>query len=191
MHSTRRFLAVLVTGMLCTCSALAQSEFLVTFRGTCYQTNTTGSIAPSPVTDQTILQELAAPVGLDPSTITLVYHIAGSSFGDTIDVVNKSSGATLDTEWGFFFGSDLSLGRMALTNAPNTEVRRVDQLYTKQSPYALGSAFITKRFQPDSKGNVRNTVDAEMHYLVLPTGSTPTKFIIGSFTTTKPFIPGP
>ena len=174
-------------------SAFGQSQpflYSVTFRGTSYETNGTGSVVTRTMTETTLLQDIAAAAGMsDISGWALVYHVAGSVFGDTIDVVNSSNGTTLDTVFGFYFGSDLSLGRMALTNAFNTQERRVDQLYTKQSQFALGSAFVTKRSIIDTRGNVRATIDADMHYLVRPQGGASARLCIGSFTTTRPFKP--
>jgi len=174
--------------------APAQSQpwlFDVTFRGMSYQTNANGDVTKISMSETTILQELAAPVGItDLSTLALVYHVNEGVFGDAITVVNPNNGAKLDKLWGFYFGSDLSLGRMAVTNAFGTMERRVDQLYTKQSQFALGSAFITKRHVADAQGNVRTTIDGDLHYLVLPQGTNPSpRLCIGTFTTTRPFRP--
>lgn len=165
--------------------------FHLTFRGTNYQTNTAGEIITTPITEMTLLQEVAAPVGItDLSTLAVVYHVRGNGLGDTIEVVNPTNGVTLDTLLGFYFGADTTLGRIALTNSAGTQERRVDQVYnTKQSQFALGSAFITKRFLKDQQGNERNTIDADVHYLVLPRGTEPAKCRVGTFTTTRPFKP--
>jgi hypothetical protein len=164
--------------------------FALTLRGSFYETNAVGQVTRTAVTEAEILKQIGASAGFnDVSGWALVYHINGSSFGDTIDVVEINSGKVLDTFLGFFFGSDLSLGRMALTNAFNTQERRVDQLYTKQSPYALGSAFVTKRFVTDGLGNVSATIDADMHYLVLGQNGRGPRMFLGSFTTTRPFRP--
>ena len=169
---------------------LAQSEFYVTFRGTCYQTNSSGDIVGTPISEQTWLQQAAQAGGVtDLKTLALVYHINGSSFGDTIDVVNPTNGVAYTTLFGFFFGDQL--GRTALTNSPPNEVRRVDYIYTQQSPYALGGSFLTKRYVMDGNGNVFTTIDAEMEYLVRPDASNPAKICFGSFTTTTDFVPVP
>jgi hypothetical protein len=192
---------VAALAMICLGSGLslqAQNEFLLTFRGTTYQTNASGNVVARPATEQTWLSEAAQAGGVtDTSGMAVVYHVAGSYFGDTIDVVNRASGATLTSLVGFFFGdeNDGDLGRTALTNSIGTQTRRVDQLYVYynnnfQSKDALGSAFTTKRFMSDRFGNLHGTVDAELNYLMLPAGTNVTRMFVGTFTTTKPFVPG-
>ena len=191
--NTRWLLLTLFFGVLLAQSTvLAQSEFYVTFRGICYQTNSSGDIVGTPISEQTWLQQAAQAGGItDLKTLALVYHVSGSSFGDTIDVVNPTNGVAYTTLFGFFFGDDTSLGRTALTNSPPNEVRRVDYIYTQQSPYALGGSFLTKRYVADGNGNVFTTIDAEMEYLVRPDANHPAKICYGSFTTTTDFIPVP
>lgn len=183
----------LIAVLLAPFASFAQQQpflFHLTFRGTSYETNTAGEVVTKPVTEMSLLEDVAKPVGItDLSTLGLLYHIAGSPFGDTVEVVNPTNGAKLDLMFGFYFGSDSDLGRTALTNSSGTQERRVDQVYTKESIYALGSAFITKRYVTDTSGNVRATFDGEMHYLVRPKGDQPAKFVMGSFTTTRPFRP--
>lgn len=190
-------LALSIAGLLLSQLHLrAQSPYLylITFQGVCYQKNSSGNLAPVPLTQQTFLQDVAQAGGVDPKTLVLVYHIQGSGLGDTIDVVNASTGSTLVNLFGLYFGD--TLGRTAATNATATVVRRVDYIYTQQNytytswnPDAMGAAFTTKRFQTDAQGNVRTTVDAQMHWIVNPQGNASTKICSGSFTTTKPFTP--
>jgi hypothetical protein len=177
--------AILAVSLLCFApEARAQYLFNLTLRGTAYYVDSSGKMVTNAITDQSILRDLAAAVGADYSTWKLAYHISGSSFGDTIDVIDTRNGNALDTVFGFYFGD--SLGRYAMTNTTQTEVRRVDYIYTKQSRFALGSAFLTKRFTPDTSGNVRTTIDAEMHWLVRPDGNNPAKTCTALFTTTTP-----
>lgn len=180
--------------------AQAQNEFLLTFRGTTYQTNASGNVQATPVSEKTWLSEAAYALGItDTSGMAVVYHVAGSGYGDTIEVVNRANGASYGSLLGLFFGDNnvQSLGRAALTNSTGTQVRRVDQVYVFyknnfQSADALGSAFVTKRFMSDRSGNPHGTVDADLNYLMLPAGTNPVpRMFVGSFTTTRPFVPGP
>ncbi len=175
---------ILSTGM-----AGAQSMFHLILRGTCYSTNAAGRFIATPFSDKTLLRDLAASAGnINPKTMTLVYHISANSFGDAIEAVNPTNGATLTTVFGFYYGD--SLGRVALTNAVGSAVRRVDYIYNAdQSPDALGSAFLTKRFIKEPRGNVRTVIQADMQYLVRPQGSSPAQICVATFTTTKPFTP--
>jgi len=172
-------------------SASAQSPFLfrMTIRGTCYQTNSSGNIVATSLTETTLLQDAAQAGGVDPKTLALVYHVQGSSFGDTIDVVDASSGAVATTLYGLFFGDDSVqvLGRTALTNTPGTQIRRVDYIYTSQNSHSLGASFTTKRFLTDKNGTIHTTIDGEMEWIVNPTANNGTKVCKASFTTTKPF----
>jgi len=195
MNTAKLSAVVFLAGILPTFNAFPQSAYLfrMTFRGTCYQTNTTGTVVATPVTEQTLLQDAGAAGGVDWHTLALVYHVQGSSFGDTIDVVDAASGAVDTTLYGLFFGDNTvqDLGRTALTNSPGTEVRRLDYIYTSQSSHSLGACFTTKRFQTDGKGNVRATFNGQMQWVVNPVGSAGTKLYTGSFTTTRPFAGSP
>ncbi len=176
------------------CGAHAQSPYLfyVTLRGSSYQTNDAGVFVPVPMSDQSILADAARAGGItDLKTLALVYHINGSSFGDTIDVVNSSTGASLKTVFGFYFGDDPTLNRLALTNSATSEVRRIDYIYTDQSSHSMGTAFLTKRFVTDAKDNVRTTIDAQMQWIVTPIGNDGVKICKASFTTTTPFRGSP
>jgi hypothetical protein len=161
----------------------------MTIRGACYQTNAAGNIVASPITETTLLEQAAQAGGVDPKTLALVYHVQGSSFGDTIDVVNASSGAVATTLYGLFFGDDSVqlLGRTALTNSPGNEVRRLDYIYTSQNSHSMGASFTTKRFLTDAKGNVHTTINGRMEWIVNPTGANGTQVCIANFTTTRPF----
>src|ERR1700746_1231887 len=160
-------------------NASAQSQFLfrITIRGTCYQTNASGNIVASPITETTLVQQAAPAGGVYPSTLALVYHVQGSSFGDTIDVVNASSGAVATTLYGLFFGDDSvqALGRTALTNSIGNQVRRGDYIYTSQNSHSMGASFTSKRFLTDTKGNVHTTIEGQMEWIVNPTGNNGTQ----------------
>lgn len=167
--------------------------FRITFRGTCYQTNTQGTVTATPITDTTLLQDAATAGGVDWKTLALVYHVQGSSFGDTIDVVTASNGAVGTTLFGLFFGDNATqdLGRTALTNSVGTEVRRLDYIYTSQNSHSMGASFTTKRFQGDNNGHVRAVFEGQMSWIVNPVGNVGTKVCTGSFVTTKPFNTSP
>jgi hypothetical protein len=197
---------VAALAMLCLGSGLslqAQNKFLLTFRGKTYQTNSAGNVVVRPVTEQTWLQEAAQAGGAtDTSGMAVIYHIAGNSgYGDTIEIADRRTGATLTTLMGFWFGDEndhgLQLGRTALTNSVGTETRRVDQLFIyyngnlQTTTEGMGTAFVAKRFLSDRFGNLNGAVDAELNYLMLPAGTNTYRAFVGTFTTTKPFVPSP
>ncbi len=166
--------------------AYAQSSYVAykfIFNGMSYQTNGAGTIVGTPITDQTLLQSQATSLGItNLSTISIVYHLnGGPPYGDTVDVISNATGQTLVTEFGLYFGSAYqgesgTLGRYAVTNATQTEQRRVDQVYTfSNTPYtyengeSLGGAFTVKRFVADSKGNTNLFIDGTLFWDVIPT----------------------
>src|ERR1700722_5314283 len=186
-------------------SILGQSkfEYKFLFNGTAYQTNGTGNMAAIPVTDQTLLEAEAQPLNItNLSTISLVYHLNGGlPYGDTVDVISNSTGQTLSTLFGLYFGSDYpgetaSLGRYAVTNASQTELRRVDQVYTfANTPYtyanseSLGASFTCKRFLVDTNGNTNMFIDGTFFWDVRPTGTNVASILCaGSFTLGKPMF---
>ena len=176
--------------------APAQSPFLyhLTMNGICYQTNGTGNFVTTPMTDQVLVQEAARAGNVNPSSIALVYHLQSSGLGDTIDIVDASTGSTLVNLFGLYFGDDSTLGRSAATNATQTVVRRLDYIYTQQNTtytsfntHSMGSAFTVKRFLTDTNGNTQVTVEAQMSWIANPSGTNGTRLCTVNFSTTTSF----
>jgi hypothetical protein len=161
----------------------------VTFRGASYETNGSGNIVATPLTDRTLLEAAAQNGGITTNDLTLVYHV--ESGGDSIKVIKTSDGTQLMTYFSFLFGDTASLGRIGLTNLTQTETRRVDYVYTlNTSPFtswnnhSMGSVFTTKRILTDAQNNVRHSVDGmNMQWIVLPQGNRSSKVCIGNFQT--------
>lgn len=182
-------------GLVMSASAQQYIEYQFVFRGTAYTTNETGNIVATPITDQTLLADRAAGGGItDLSTVAIVYHINGDPKGDTVEVVS-TNGTSLAFEFGFWFGSDSSLGRSALTSGNSNEVRRVDYLYTLENstythsnPDSIGAAFTTKRFLTDTNGNTNPTIEGTMTWGVVPQGTNGTIMCTGHFTLGKPMF---
>jgi hypothetical protein len=173
------------------------------FHGMEYETNGAGNIVGIPITDQTLLADRAKEGGItDLSTVAIVYHIGGGSpLGgtppwDTIDVINATNGVVLTTEFGLYYGSDAQYGRTAVTNATQTEERRIDYLYsfdntgyTVSGSDSIGAAFITKRFLSDGAGNTNTIIDGSFGWDSLPHGTNTAPLVcIGNFTLGKPLF---
>ncbi len=193
----KKLLAVAFSGLILSVSStFAQYEFRWTFRGTCYQTNGTGNVIATPITEQTLLQDAAQQGGItDLSTLAIVYHLHGNDLGDTIEVVNAGNGATLFTPFGLFFGDDASLGRSAITNSTSTEIRRLDYVYTlntstytSPNSHSMGAAFTTKRFLTDTNGNVHSSFEGPISWIVNPQNGQGTKVCSGAYTTGQPLF---
>ena len=177
-----------------------QSYFMYKFifAGTAYQTNGAGDIVSTPITDQTLLQSQAQLLNItNLSTISLVYHFEGGPpYGDTVDVISNASGEVITTEFGFYFGSDTNLGRYAVTNATQTEERRVDQIYTfdnttytYQNGASLGGAFTCKRFLTDTSGNTNSIAEGLLFWDALPSATNTGPIIcVGHFTLGQPMF---
>jgi hypothetical protein len=171
-------------------------EYKFIFNGMAYQTNGAGDIVGTPITDQTLLQAQAQWLNVtNLSTISLVYHFdGGPPYGDTVDVISNATGQTLTTQFGFYFGSDTNLGRYAVTNASQSEQRRVDQIYTFNSTTysyengdSLGTAFTCKRFLTDTNGNTNAMVEGTLAWDVIPTGTNVAPAVcVGNFTLGQP-----
>jgi len=180
-------------------SARAQSyhEYKFVFSGTAYQTNAAGVIVATHITDQTLLRDRARLGNIDNlNTISLVYHIGGGPpYGDTVDIISNSTGQTLTTEFGFYFGSDAALGRTAVTNLFQTQQRRVDYIYTfDNSTYtynnsdSLGAAFTYRSLV--NTGKITNAIiNGTMSWNVIPTGpNTSPMLCIGNFSLGRPMF---
>lgn len=115
------------------------------FQGTRFQTNGAGLIKPYPVTEKTLLKEIAAAANVpNPSYMRMVYHVGGSELGDQVQIINSTNGVVLDNVFGLFFGQ--SFARVGLTNKLGSDVRRIDYVYTKQDSHSMGAAFVTRSF---------------------------------------------
>jgi hypothetical protein len=195
----KRSVAVLLAASLVMCaSALAQPQpvmYKFVFKGTCYQRDGTGNIVGISITDQSFIQDRAQAGGVDPSTLAIVYHLNGDPKGDTVEVVNATNGIVQVLQFGFWFGSDPSLGRSALTNSTVTEIRRVDQLFTlsnssftSENSHGMGTVFITKRFLTDTNGAVHAVIEGPLQWIVNPQGTNSTKVCYGAFTASQPLF---
>jgi hypothetical protein len=196
MTSTRLLAALLVLTAACHLSVLAQSPYLyhITMQGTCYQTNGTGNFVATPITEKTLVQDAAQAGNVSPSSIAIVYHLQNSGLGDTIDIVDATTGSTVVNLFGLYFGDDPTLGRSAATNSTQTVIRRLDYIYTQQNTtftsfnsHSMGSAFTVKRFMTDTNGVTQATIEAQMSWIVNPSGTSGTKLCNVNFSTTTPF----
>lgn len=184
MNKAVPLLMVAAWSFFATLQAHAQSEYQWVFRGTRYQQSSDGRLVGTPFTEKTMLQEALAAGGItDASPYAVVYHVAGSSFGDTVDIVYRTNGVAVKTLYGFFFGQDF--GRILLANAEGTQEKRLDYIYTDQNSHSLGSAFITKRIMPDKKGTRRVVLEGQMQWVVQPQGNIPAQICVGRFSTGK------
>jgi hypothetical protein len=169
------------------------------FRGVTYQTNGTGDIFTTPLTEQTFLQDRAPGLGItNLSSIAIIYHLNGDDQGnDTVEVVSTNGGPRLALELAFLFGSDTNLGRggLELTNATQTEIRRFDNVYTfENSTYtspnsaAVGGVDTTKRLLTDTSGNTHWTIDGELAWTVIPQNGRGSMLCTGHFTLGPPMF---
>lgn len=181
--------------------AMAQNQFYVTFRGTYWRTNSLGHLTPTSLSEQDLLLAAARAWGRSDATgLSLVYHVQGNAgLGDTIDVVDSANtGSFYLNYFGFYFGeaTQSTPNRVALTNSPGTEVRRIDHIYTQTATFYtspnpgghdMGTGFITKRFMKDSSGNPRGTIEGQFYWLVRPQNNIGGMMCKATFTTTRPF----
>lgn len=169
-------------------SGIAQDKLQIVISGTCYTTDGQGRIVPQAINNQTLLQKAAQAGGLtDTSGLALAYHLNGNSLGDTIEVINRTTGATLSTLFGLYFGE--SFGRESLLSASHRQMKRIEYIYTDQNSHSLGSVFLTDYFFLDTSGHTNATyVLGQMQYLLL-TDSTHTNAQVctANFTTLSPF----
>ena len=180
---------------LCVCafSAFGQQEYKFLFNGLAYEVptnSTSGNIVATPITDLTLLQDRVNTGGGNISTLSLVYKINGDDKGDTVEVVNNSDGSRAAFQFGFWFGSDPTLERSALTNSTQTEQRRVDYIYTLetatyicQNSHSSGAAFVTKRIMTDGSGNTTYSIEGTIQWMVNPQNGRGTIIVNGSFST--------
>lgn len=187
-----KLIAAIVVCFGCFSASASQPYlFKFLFKGVCYQKDGSGNLVPTTITDQTLLQDRAAAGGLDPNTLSIVYHLGADTRGDMIEIIRTSDTSKLATEFGFWFGDDTTLGRMAVTNNAGTEIRRVDQVFTLENStytwsnnHGVGSAVTGKRLITDSLGNQHWVFDGRMEWMVnAPTG---VKICSGTFTASQP-----
>jgi hypothetical protein len=170
-------------------SAQAQNQLVFVFKGSCATTDSNGHITSQPINNQTLLTDYAQANGLGTniSGLGLTYHVGGNELGDTIDVINRTNGATLFTIFGLYFGE--SFGRMALLSSSGQQLRRIEYIYTDQNSHSVGSASLTDYYFLDGNGNTNATyVLGQMQYLVMPNNNhTNTQVCTGSFYTLRPW----
>jgi hypothetical protein len=169
--------------------AQAQNQLVFVINGSTATTDSNGHIVSKPVNNQTLLMDYAKANGLGSniSGLALAYHLGGNELGDTIDVINRTNGATVFTLFGLYFGE--SFGRTALLSSSGQQLRRIEYIYTHQNSHSLGSALLTDYYFLDGNGNTNKTyVLGQMQYLLTPDNThTNTQVITASFFTTRPY----
>ena len=179
-------IGVLLAGLAM--SGNAQDKIQIHLSGTCDTTDAQGRIVPQTFDNQTLLQQAAQAGGLKSTAgLGLAYHLNGNELGDTIEVINTTTGATLKTLFGLYFGE--SFGRESLLSASRRQMKRIEYIYTDQNSHSVGSALLTDYFFLGSNGNTNAIyVLGQMQYLTL-TDSTHTNAQVctANFTTLRPW----
>ncbi len=185
----KQLLTILFVTLLVGAShVMAQSQLQIVISGTCSTLDAGGHIVSQPINNQTLLQQAATAGGLsDTSTLGLAYHLNGNALGDTIDVINRTTGATLTTLYGLYFGE--SFGRQALLSSSHRQMKRIEYIYTTQNSHSLGSALLTDYFILDANGGTNATyVLGQMQWIVTTDSTHPnTQVCSASFTTLRPW----
>jgi hypothetical protein len=173
------------------------SEYKFIFSGTAYQKNALGKMVGTPITDQTLLQSQAKKGGItDLSTVAIVYHLDGNTNfgGDTVDVISSTNGQVLTTEFSLLFGDDGSLGRTIVSNAAQTQQRRVDYIYTdNNSTYTFDNSdsvglCITSKDFVVTNGVTNAVVSGSLSWGVAPQGTNGPIVCIGNFSANQPLF---
>jgi hypothetical protein len=170
--------------LLTALSGRAESMLKWSFKGVAYETNASGNVTTTVVTDQTILQEKCTLDGVSTNGLAMVYHLgSGFNYWDSVDIIRLSDGSVVKRDvLGYYFADDASLGRAAITNATQTENRRLDYIYIDQNNHSMGAAFTTKRVLGTSP-NTHSTFEGPMMWLELPRPPHSTRIYNGTFTT--------
>ncbi len=191
MKINRLLSVTAVLGLLCVAGqARAQlpDKYQIVISGISWTTNSAGQIVAEKLNNATLLQHIAQVNGTkDYSWWTLAYHIGGNDLGDTIDIINRTNGTTLQTLVGLYFGE--AFERSALISASKRQMKRIEYVYTDQSPHSIGSSLMTTYYFFNSQGQTNNAVTlGQMQWLVVPDNNNPKMRVnSASFTTTRPF----
>ncbi len=165
----------------------AQDRLQFTFRGMAWSTNAAGKVISIPVNNQSWIQEFALTHGItDTNSLVLAYHLHGDVVGDTIDVVNASTGDFVYKLYGLYKGTDE--GRILLANTNSTQVWVIQYLYTDQLDHSAGTVFSNQQNFLDSNGNTNRTViKGQVRFLTVPDQTHRLQITTGTFVTGKPF----
>jgi hypothetical protein len=199
MMMTKSFAVTVAALALSLLAAYGQSysEYKFIFSGMAYETNASGKLVGTPITDQTLLQSQAQKGNItDLSTISIVYHIDGDTNfgGDTVDIIANTNGQVLANELSLLFGSDTGLGRIAVTNAAQTQQMRVDYIYTfNNSTFtfdnddSVGLCITSKNFVI-TNGSTNANISGNMSWGVEPQGPNGPILCTGKFYLGQPMF---
>ncbi len=186
-------------GTLCVLLALAvqgfgQTQFQVTFKGTCLATNGSGAIVSTKLDNKALIQDAVTATGATNSSGLTVVYVQNASTdpsvpGDYIEVVNSSNGVPVFTNLQFMYGG--SSFPPALISADQTEVAIGAGVIPQPlagSGDALGGATIHERILTK-----KTLITGSFNYTTLrspaATFNDIEEFCSGTFNVGKPFVP--
>jgi hypothetical protein len=183
-------LLYLCSAVLLLCQGIATAEdslYHCQIRGSSSTLSPDGHIISQPLNNGVLIKQYALSQGwTNSSWVVLAYHVGGGELGDTIDLINRTNGTTVQSLIGFFYGE--SFGREALLSGNRRQQRRLEYIYTSQNSHSLGSALITDYYNLAANGTTNRSAHfGQMEYLVLPDGIVNTKLHINnaSFSTSQ------
>ena len=145
MNTVHKVRWLLVAGLcLAAIRSNAQNIFRFTFTGTASATNSAGKFVTQKVTEKTWLQDFLASNSItnNPRHLMVVYHVNGDSHGDTVDIVDTKTKATLYTIWGLFFSSEF--GRLPMVSSDGLQQKRIDYIYGPTESVRLDRAEVLR-----------------------------------------------
>jgi hypothetical protein len=158
----------------------AQDLLSVTFHATCFTTNDAGDALTKIIDNRSILKQVADDNSItNKKDLVLVYHVAGDMNGDTIEAIDRSTGALVQQKYRLLFP-------MVIPSADGVNGSQFTGVFPDQQPDSVGTAVISQHTTFDRNGNMRKSVyQGSINYYVLPNGTNGLIFCTGTFTTGK------
>ena len=103
---------------------------------------------------------------------------AAIKLGDTVEVINASTGQVLDTYFSLSWRRHRAWEESRLKGQQR---KKIDYIYTKQNSHSMGAAFVSKKQLSIAKGATRLFIDGRFDWILAPMGDKGIRVYAGTF----------
>lgn len=170
-------LAIGLLGVVLTVSAAhgQENKYQLQFRGTSVSTNEAGELSRRTITQNTLVSECIADMGLtNKPKLMLIYHENADFNGDVIEVIGSRTGQLFCQKLRLLFPTTIS-------SFDGADVTQIVSVFPADGNDAIGQGYINKKVSANGKGRI----SGELIYTLPAQGTNALQLCTASFNTSR------